>query len=410
MRILTLTRLLISLPLSTLLTSVLIYCPAARAISNASTTCQNVFKFEGGNSGPHLLFEVLPETPLRPIVRSAAETYFKAVEFGRARKYEENRKNGSPESTNAMYQIANGELAHIRKALERIQLLLTEIKEKSVIVEADAEKKLGDVANFLKHLPDDIRKFEIKGENSFLNSRPDSYLKHFSQKESLQQEFMSLQEGLKIQDLIRKLRRSGNVLSSKEVQDALQDSLVDGVGHLVRQAVVQSEHPMGWDLVRPVVLSTTLVHILPGQYGVMNNFDRKSDLVTVNANHNLINALLTELIRNGSEVTQRRHPQKSSKEYNWDLAFATTRVKGEPNGDVRIEIEDWGNSAEYYEVRGIGNSHAEKNGVGFGRFRAHLIAGFMGYEISHAAKSDNSGSIISLTIPAAHVVEFRPSQ
>ena len=299
------------------------------------------------------------------------------------------------------------DISHIKNAVLSIKRFLLVVHERSSILEEEVEKRLGLVNAFLSEFPAKLVDYKIKGEYSLYNQQEDSPTKRYAQLFTLETLAVKLQNDLKLQDLVRSLRVNSNILNSSEVQTLMQELLLAGVAFSIQHDTRSTQNPLGWG-VQPVFLYSFITHVLPGHFGPTTNYkNAESDNdVYINSSYSLLVQMMSEIITNATEVTQRRHPEALLPgQINWNLIYPSSRVTREADGGVRIEIEDFGFPEEFMELKGVGDSNKQKNGVGFGRFRTYLLAKFMGYRIAYQAKADGSGSIVSISIPKDHLVD-----
>ena len=176
--------------------------------------------------------------------------------------------------------------------------------------------------------------------------------------------------------------RAVEALDSPEIQRRLQVVVTDRVERAIRRAVARARDVRGREPGYPLaeVMATDLARFTQA-FAV---FDADGAEVFSESSRPLTTALLFEVITNANKATFRRHRTDQ------------TVVRVRDGDQVSIEIEDFGDPAEYARTKGVGRSYPARYGVGIGRLRAYLLADFMGFSIDHRAKGDGSGSVVTL--------------
>ena len=354
----------------------------------------------------HPFSRLSPYTPRDPMVRIRATAQKRLEEEGAKKEaYDKGPKDAAestPQRLAAWTNIGRTNFQMYRRHLATLQALLEAVKRRSPKLAKEADIRLSAINVLSSDIPADLADYVIKGKYRNYNGAPASSAQAYARNSDLEERFKKLQiDEIKTPDLIRKLREDGQANDDPEIQALLRQHVADGMESLIAQVVEDTGDLQGRKLDTPVNVDGHLFSfILQGWRGVPNNYDKENSVpVALDASDELLLQLLSELVTNGNRASQRRHPIEVRP--NWGIALAWTRVKRAPNGDVVIEIEDHGDPKEYTEVKGLGNSVG--NGVGIGRYRSELAAAYLGYRISHAAKPDGSGSIVTITVPADKV-------
>jgi hypothetical protein len=304
-----------------------------------------------------------------------------------------NQTPGTKEATAPFLAMADGVLVTIKDSGAQCKSLLNRLSESVPELQAEAAAKSKILDTHLAGLPETFSGTSLTKLVPKVNAELESWAK--------------LNEELKFADTIKLIRKHApELLQEPSLQMAIQRFFANGIALTIRQSVL-----MSLELRAPLQPYIYLAeNAKTYQWGNVQSFDAErskvySDIIT---NEPLFSELMRELVLNARSATQRRF-QASGREYRSFVDNPRTRLRRVSKG-LKILIEDQGDPSEFSRMTGIAQSSdlsrsGGLGGLGVGRYRSVLIAGYLGMKLTHRATANGSGSIVEVFIPNTLIQE-----
>lgn len=306
----------------------------------------------------------------------------------------------SPQRRGGIVSLLRADVDFYKRHVEGLLNLFRIIRNQSNQHESEIQRIETLVNDFAAKLPSSLEIDRVQNFNMADRIGPLEVMHPSVFRDNLETKFGALQDEMALGDLIRDLRKLGT-LNSPEVRKALQVQVNSGIEKMLAMDAEFTNNSLGYSASASVSIYKLIGNTLPNNAGIKTQLAANSARPLILGSYNLLAHLFMDILRNANDASIRTVPKGTLPTYE---GLSKTSIQKKSDGSVQIQIEDSGNPEEFLSSHTLGDSIANKMGIG--RYKVQLVAAILDFEVTHRAKSNGSGSIVTVTIPAQYVQEF----